>query len=111
MGVKRRLKISLKKSDINRGFKSSSNFDRKRYNLDVKVGLNTMAKAVSLKIIVLLCPTCGLPMPFEDYGDWGNYLGECAICESQFQARKKANTKNKYEIKQIEKKKISKLCS
>jgi hypothetical protein len=60
-----------------------------------------MAKADSLRIIVLLCPACGLPMPFEDYDDLGNYLGECAICESQFQARKKGNTKKIYEIKQM----------
>ncbi|MDP2930264.1 MAG: hypothetical protein Q8N56_01485 [bacterium] len=57
-----------------------------------------MARLKRQKIIVLLCPSCGLPMPFEDYDDTGNFVGKCAICGSEFQARRKAQDNEKYVV-------------
>lgn len=64
-----------------------------------KAGIFLMARADSQRIIVLFCHTCGLPMPFEDYGDSGVYYGKCAICGSEYQAKRKGQNRNKYEVK------------
>jgi hypothetical protein len=58
-----------------------------------------MARADSKRIIVLFCHTCGLPMPFEDYDESGIYYGKCAICGSEFEARRKLRVQDKYEIR------------
>jgi hypothetical protein len=58
-----------------------------------------MAKADSQRIIVLFCHTCGLPMPFEDYDGSGIFNGKCAICGSEFQAKRKVQDRNRFEVK------------
>jgi len=58
-----------------------------------------MARADFQRIIVLLCPTCTLPMPFEDNDKSGIYHGKCAICGSEYQAKRKGRDRNKYEVK------------
>jgi len=64
-----------------------------------KTGINLMAKIYSQRIIVLLCPTCELPMPLEDYDESGIYFGKCAICELEYRALRKAGERDKYEIR------------
>jgi len=58
-----------------------------------------MARADSKRIIVLFCHTCGLSMPFEDYDGSGIYFGKCAICGSEFQAKRKGRDRDKFDIR------------
>lgn len=58
-----------------------------------------MAKLDSLRIIVLFCPACELPMPFEDYDGSGIYIGKCAICRSEFQANQIGRERDKFEVR------------
>jgi len=51
------------------------------------------------KIIVLYCLSCTLPMPFEDYDSSGIYHGKCAICGSEYEAKRKGKDRNKFEVK------------
>jgi hypothetical protein len=60
-----------------------------------------MAKLDSQRIVVLFCSNCKLPMPFEDYDGSGIYKGKCAICESEYEARRKTQDQNKYDIRPI----------
>jgi len=57
-----------------------------------------MGQIARQKIIVLYCPSCTLPMPFEDYDDSGIYHGKCAICGSEHEAKHKAKTIDRYEV-------------
>lgn len=58
-----------------------------------------MALFARQKIIVLYCPSCTLPMPFEDYDGSGIFNGKCAICGSEFQAKRKVQDRNKFEVR------------
>jgi DNA-directed RNA polymerase subunit M/transcription elongation factor TFIIS len=57
-----------------------------------------MARFISQRLVVLFCPSCKLPMPFEDYDESGIYIGKCAICESEYEARRKSQDQNRFEI-------------
>ena len=58
-----------------------------------------MAIADSLRVIVLFCPSCGLPMPFEDYEDTDIFIGKCAICGSEYKAKRKGQDRDRFEVK------------
>lgn len=58
-----------------------------------------MARINSQRIIVLFCPACGLPMPFKDYDGSGTYKGKCEICGSEFEAKRKMKTRDRYEVR------------
>ncbi|MDP2930259.1 MAG: hypothetical protein Q8N56_01460 [bacterium] len=58
-----------------------------------------MARLKRQKIIVLFCQTCGLPMPFEDQNDTDIFIGKCAICGSENQARRKAKDPGRFEVR------------
>jgi len=40
-------------------------------------------------------------MPFEDYDESGIYIGKCGICESEYKARRKAQSHDRYEVRPI----------
>jgi len=58
-----------------------------------------MARIKSQKIIVLFCHTCGLPMPFEDYDDIDIFIGKCAICGTEYQARRTPQDRHRFEVR------------
>ena len=58
-----------------------------------------MARVDSQRIIVLFCHTCGLPMPLEDYDESGIYHGKCAICGSEYEAKRKGRDRDRFEVR------------
>jgi hypothetical protein len=58
-----------------------------------------MARAESQRIIVLFCHTCELPLPFENYDEFGIFIGKCAICGSEYQAKRKGRDRERFEIR------------
>ena len=58
-----------------------------------------MAISDSLRIVVLLCPVCDLPMPFEDYDGSGTYYGKCAICDVEYNAQPISVNQGSFEVR------------
>ena len=58
-----------------------------------------MARFKRQKIIILYCPSCTLPMPFEDYDGAGIFIGKCAICGSEYQAHHKVKDPIRFEVR------------
>jgi len=59
-----------------------------------------MAKSDKLRIRILLCPNCKLPLPFEDYDGRGMYIGKCEICQNEYEARLADENTKKYKIRE-----------